>query len=153
MSRIVSGLIWARSSEKNPWGAQRRAIGCKAQGLRYEKLVNQALRKAGVRFVHNPWIEFKDANGHGFCCPDFVVRLPEALVVLECKLSDKFEAQVQLHGLYIPIMQMISGQKVWGVVVTKVLRPESSSVVTTLSQAFTMKYPVLHWLGKGAFPL
>jgi hypothetical protein len=142
--RVLSNLISAECCD-SPWPKARRPRGAKGAGLRYEKLVAKA--SGGI---HNQWFYFVDANGSGYCCPDVILNLPHGLFVLECKLSDRTEAKTQLTELYLPIVSYVYGREARGIVVTKILKNHSSSIVTSLREAFTADpIPLLHWLGRG----
>jgi hypothetical protein len=142
--RSIVNLISAERCE-SPWPKARRPRGAKGAGLRYEKLVAKASKG-----LHNQWFRFIDANGEGYCCPDIIIDHATGLFVLECKLSDREEAKSQLTDLYIPVISHVYARPARGIVVTKVLKRQSSGIVTSLCEAFQSNdIPVLHWLGRG----
>lgn len=131
---------------------KRRPRGAKGAGLRYEAAVAAAIPKS----VHNPWFEYHDSAGHGWCSPDVVIHFAEAIAVLECKLTDTPTAYSQLTQLYKPVLEMVYGKPVIGVIVVKHLTPETriKSVVcganAALGRASLGEIPILHWLGRGS---
>ncbi len=140
--RIVEHLRWARLAQ-NPWPKQR-LIGLPAQGLAYERQIAKALPKArrGV------WVQFCDANGEGFCCPDFVLKLDGQVIILEAKLTDCKEAYSQLARLYIPVFQHLLRTDVEGIVIAKNLHRGSLIPARDIPGALSSVPPrLVHWLG------
>lgn len=128
-----------------------RPRGVKAQGLRYERALAKALPEA----QHGKWFEFEDMAGHGYCQPDLILVRPEWVLVLEAKLSWVAEGHTQIEQLYRPVLEKTFQRKVIGVVVTKVLKPETprNLVCGNLERAIVRSVErdlssVLHWLGK-----
>jgi hypothetical protein len=127
-----------------------RSRGVKALGLRYERLVGRALGAwPGLRL--GPWFEFCDANGRGYCQADALIIQPDLVVVLECKLTDVPQADLQLEGLYKPVLEHIYKRRVHGVVVTRHLTrtTDLSRVTDSFAGALARPRPILHWLGRG----
>lgn len=149
--RIVSGLLFASPCERPRAIPKGRPRGAKAAGLRYESRVAAAFPLC----AHNPWFEFHDSAGHGWCSPDVVLHFDNAIVVLECKLTETQVAYSQLTQLYQPVLQRAYGKPVLGIVVCKHLTPETElkRVVTSadaaLARAQFGEIPILHWLGRG----
>ncbi|HXJ94233.1 MAG TPA: hypothetical protein VMT20_15400 [Terriglobia bacterium] len=106
--RVVRDLRWAQLADC-PFAPQKHS-GARLAGLRFEKAV---WKKTGG--LHNPWIEFEDANGSGFACPDIV--LPERKLIVECKLTYTPVADMQLAGLYLPLAKAVWGEGDWRLVV------------------------------------
>jgi hypothetical protein len=107
-----------------------------------------------VGVEHNPWFEFEDDNGHGFCSPDLLLVGTKRTLVLECKLSDGAQGWMQVSGLYAPVLRGVFGMEVVPVVVTRTLR-RGSVVAHSLREAVerAAERPVLHYIGHGPFPL
>lgn len=144
--REIHLLRWARLAE-NPW-PKGRATGSRAKGLAYEKLIAKALPKAR----QNVWVQFCDANGEGYCCPDFVLKLDGRIVILEAKLTDCPEAYSQLSKLYIPVFQhLLRTDDVRGVVIAHNLHRNSLPPAFDIPSALELPPPSLvHWLGSTA---
>jgi hypothetical protein len=121
--RQVERLLWAEGVKDSPW-PKAKLSGLPALGKRYENRVAKALPGA----VHGPWFKYYDANGLGYCSPDFVLSCPEGILVLECKLTWTEEALAQLRGLYIPVLEKVTGLPVVGGVVLKSLGRGGGSV-------------------------
>ena len=148
--RTVYKLRWARPLDEKPSCIPTaRLRGVKAAGLKYEKSFGKAVPAAR----HGQWFEFCDANGPGFCQPDYLLRLDDQLVVLECKLSLVDEAFEQLEGLYFPVLEKITGFRPLGVVVTKNIRPIGvktairPDLISAIDAAKIGLRGVFHWLG------
>ncbi len=154
MSRKISGLVWARACNKPACIPTSRPRGRKAAGLRYER----ELAKAVPRGVHGQWFEFADSAGHGWCQPDLFLVEEEAIYVLESKYTWKRTANGQIANLYKPVLEMVFGKPVRGIVVCKVLTSETprGSICRTLDEAKARAAGplpvVLHWIGAGLEP-
>jgi hypothetical protein len=74
----------------------------------------------------------------------------KTIVVIECKLSDYLGAQVQLHGLYIPVLQRAYPEKTLTVLKYLSQVGPEVPVYETIKQALEGNAEgVTHWLGKG----
>jgi len=148
MTRFVAGrLDWARPCKRPANMPHARLKGTKADGLRYEKLVAKEFPYAN----HGQWYEFHDINGHGYCQPDIVFEDEGQIIVIECKLSNYFQAYTQLNSLYKPVLQEVYRLPVRTLVVMRSLRSDTPKkfVCTSLREALQMNgTPVIHWLGK-----
>lgn len=150
MSRVVSGLLWARQVPRPEFIPRSRPKGAKAKGLRFERLVAKALPGA----KHALWFEYGDSHGKGWCSTDLVLEFPNRVVVIEVKLTDTPVAIGQLAGLYLPVLAKAFAKPTYGVIVAKHLTTgtEPTRVVDNLAAALrlcTKTIPVLHWLGRG----
>lgn len=143
--RRVQGLKWAREALFPPWPKPRARANARGAGIRYERAIAGALPQA----KHGLWLEFEDRKGHGFCQPDFILKLTHDLVVLESKLTDTPGAQDQLTQLYLPVVEMVYSSKVRGLVVAKNLTPESFAIAPGILFALAQNSKVVHWLGTG----
>lgn len=142
--REIFRLKWTRLAQ-NPW-PKSKATGVKAEGLRFERAVGQALPKAKA----NVWVQYCDANGEGYCCPDYLLRVDGTLVVVECKLTDCAEAYTQLSRLYLPVFRhLCQTEDVRGVVVVKNLTRRSAPAVGTIAEALVTGAAV-QWRGTGS---
>jgi hypothetical protein len=106
---------------------------------------------------HGQWYEFRDANGIGHCQPDVVLHSQFAVAVFEAKYTWVPEGHSQISQLYRPVLEMVYGRPVIGVVVCKVLVPGmpravrvTATVADAISSAFGGAPCVLHWLGKAS---
>lgn len=127
--------------------------GVKAKGLSFERAVARALPGA----KHGLWFRFWDANGPGYCSPDFILQSSGMIFILECKLSNVQEARAQLEELYLPVVALATGLPTRGIVLVKsVWREDRPELITdSLSQACLLaqtSIPTLHWLGRGPLP-
>lgn len=153
MSRVVVGKVdWARPCTKPSSIPASRPRGRKADGLRYEKLCAKAMPEAR----HGEWYEFYDINGRGWCQPDLLIITLNAVIVLECKLSNYFEGYKQIERLYKPVLQAAWSKPVVGAVIMKSLRsdapaklicPSMNDALALLRQDRTC-VPIIHWLGR-----
>jgi hypothetical protein len=147
--RVVQGLEAARACERPACIPKGKPRGAKAAGLRYERALAKALPPG---WLHGQWFEFWDANGHGYCQPDFILVEPGRVLVLEAKYTWVLEAHAQLMQLYAPVLRAVFKRPVIGVVVCKRLVPGARAAYTTLEEA--IRWPVvggavLHWIGVG----
>jgi hypothetical protein len=154
MTRVVSGLKWARPIARPRVIPFTRPRGKKAAGLRYER----ALAQQFDRCVPGQWWEFQDENGHGYCQTDLVTSVTPGgtLVVLEAKYTWTLEGHHQLEMLYLPVVAWATKRRVLGVLVCKVLVPKMADFVTevwgdlsgAIARADQGHRSVLHWDGK-----
>lgn len=152
MHRFIHDLTWAERVKKPKFSPQARATGIKAVGLRFEKKVAEGIPGA----QRGKWFRFRDANGEGWCSPDIILPVNFGLLCLECKLSDLPEAKTQISRLYKPVLELVYGRPVFGIVVTRHLRPftDPADVVDSLRDAILRLrdaptcIPILHWLGR-----
>jgi hypothetical protein len=191
--RQINGLRWAREYPAGPFGkpaalpelgtkrarsgAAPRAVGSKGAGLRYERVVGNAIATLLPQTRRGVWHQFSDSNGLGWCQPDLlsVVFAPSQPkvgaeqgtpptvqsieIVWECKLTYNPAALAQLTGLYLPVRQSVQSAPVIGIVVCRSLTPavEKSRIVYSVAEALGVaqsgQIPVLLWLGRGRFPL
>lgn len=150
LPRRIVGLEWAHECDRPRCIPKSRPRGTKGLGLRYERLVGKALHgMPGLRL--GQWFKFCDANGGGWCQPDVLIIHPAVVFVLECKLTDVPLADMQLSGLYVPILSHVYKRPVHSIVVTKHLTRTSDlgRVCDSLASAIGRPAPVLHWLGHG----
>ena len=153
MSRQIIGLRWARPCTRPSCIPVARPRGAKAAGLRYER----ALANAQCGAVRGQWWEFEDANGHGWCQTDVLLRPDDdCAIVQECKYSWTLDGHVQLERLYLPVVQRALGvTSVIGIVVCKRLVPEmtlqgvtiASTLQGALNSAASGRRVAWHWLG------
>ncbi len=154
MSRVVSGLQWAKACSRPACIPKSRPRGKKAAGLRYERSLASALPWA----THGQWFEFEDYKGHGWCQPDVFFELSGHIFVLEAKYTWTEAGFRQIEGLYAPVLRNAFRKPVHGVQVCKVLVPEmgGSQVYRSLTDACDGAAAggkvVLHWIGAGLEP-
>jgi len=149
--REIQGLKWVRVLDGRPEGLpESRPRGAKAKGVAFESAVAQA--EGFVRARHGIWLEYADANGGGFAQPDFVFVQDGGLIVAEVKLTWRVEAYRQLRGLYWPLLRLLAGVPIGGIVVCRGLTQETPKghVVDDLTTALALArsepgvVPVLH---------
>ena len=149
-TRKISGLLWARPCPRPKVIPRAKAkTGTKAQGLGYEKKLVKVLPVGH----HGQWFEFEDANGRGFCQPDYFFPHPGRIVVVEAKLSWTQAAVIQLEDLYSPILAKVYGLPVQNVVICKILRRDAPLPLLfpslDLALAANLPLSLVHWLGSG----
>jgi hypothetical protein len=126
--------------------------GAKAAGLRFERALHKSLKGS----ILGQWFEFEDALGHGYCQTDLLFsRLPDFMIVVECKYTLVPGAHSKLSSLYIPIVEKALGCRAAGVVVVKNLDPRyrRGRIFTALGPAaeaaLESGYPtLLQWSGQ-----
>ena len=128
MKRVVVGLKWVREVEGRPKAIPvGRPRGVKAFGPRYEKAIEAEL----PTWDRGRWFEFEDANGHGWCQPDFVKIERGRVIVLELKHTWTEDGQIELNKLYLPVLRTLYGLPTFGIVVAKRLVAHMSQVNVT----------------------
>jgi hypothetical protein len=100
----------------------RRRLGAKGKGITFEKKVGKVLRMLFPQVHSGVWFEYADAKRVGVCQIDHYVVLRDKILLVECKLSEKEEAWVQMKDLYAPILQQHYGLGVARVQATRYLR-------------------------------
>ncbi|HKU52982.1 MAG TPA: hypothetical protein VJQ25_10975 [Nitrospira sp.] len=157
MSRRLAGLRWARMLSARPSyiPAPKGRRGAKAVGLKYERQIAAALPAA----IHNPWFEFEDSNGKGYCSPDFLFSVSDVgLVVLESKYTWTMEGHSQLEELYLQVVESAFSLPAWGMVIARRILPDMTGVKlfceldNALESAIDGGRVCLHWLGESAIP-
>lgn len=150
-TRLIQDLVFAEHVQPPAFAtAKRRPRGAKGLGLQYER----EFVKQFPTGLHNPWFKFHDRNGPGLCSMDLLLQTPMGIVIWECKLTNTIEADMQLTGLYGPIVQHVYRTPVFGAVVQRHLQRSTDlrRVVTTLEEAQAHmaagQIPILHWLGR-----
>ena len=148
MTRQIRGLLWARTlRERPPCIPVGRPRGAKAAGVKFEATLAAGPLVAATRGV---WIEFADANGHGYAQADFVGESAAGPFVAEAKLTWTTEAYVQLRGLYLPLLRAIYHRSVGAVIVCANLTKETpraevaGSLLEALARAAKGEIPVWH---------
>ena len=148
MTRVVRGLLWARVLPGRPAAIpQGRPRGAKRAGVKFEEALRDGVLRGAVRGV---WIEFADANGHGFAQADFVGYSADGAFVAEAKLTWRREAYVQLRGLYLPLLRVALRRPIGAFVVCANLTRETprsevaASLPEALARAAKGEIPVLH---------
>lgn len=142
---------WVRGLQEvelcgSPFGKAPRRSGAKALGLRFQRTVERALPQA----LHGQWLRFRDNNGLGYAQPDILFATPEALCIVECKLTDTQEADTQIGQLYRPLLAALWSGPIHQIVVVKYLSPltQRQRIVTSWDAALAHPNPVLHAFSK-----
>jgi hypothetical protein len=80
-----------------------------AWGRAYENKVAKYLDAQYHGVVHEPWIEYADINGRGWCAPDILMvpEEPGQLLLAEVKLTTTPDAETELRGLYLPVVEFL----------------------------------------------
>jgi hypothetical protein len=150
--RIIQDLRWASACARPPGiPLPRRLRGAKRAGLAFQRKFSAALPGG----LAEPWFQFEDANGKGYCSPDHIIGWQGQVLVLECKLGNVEEAERQIKYLYGPVLERVYSRPVRGVAVVRHLRPglPAARIHGALRDALAAPawpLPVLHWLGQGA---
>lgn len=148
-ARRIEGLHWVQP-RANPW-PRTRLRGSRAAGIRFQKATARAIPGART----DKWFEFFDSHGLGYCSPDIILPFGGEVFVLECKLTATDEADVQLSGLYLPVVSHHTKRAARGIIVVRHLRPQvdlsrvRTGLRSCLRDATPAYFPILHWLGRG----
>lgn len=103
-------------------------------------------------FHEGRWLSFYDANGKGYAQPDFYARVANSIIIIEAKLKQHDEADVQLLNLYGPLLAKLHNAKlVWLIQCFKFPRREPDARrVRGIEEALGRSPGVVwdwHWLG------
>jgi hypothetical protein len=151
----IKGLKWARPCERPRGLPFSRARGAKRAGLAYEKKLAEGLFQA----KHGQWFEYEDVEGRGFCQTDVLLQRPWGILILEAKYTWTPVGHAQLEQLYLPVVAQAWGLPTRGLVVCKIVLPETprgeiySDLDSATAAACLGRRPVLHWLGANLGPL
>jgi hypothetical protein len=156
--RVINNLSMA--SRRSPlWVNPKGNSTAAKNGLRYERKVGKEL----ARFVqqskflsleHNPWFYFEDEEGPGACSPDFLVWAPSQQFVyaVEVKLTWTEQATTKYLNLYLPVLTVALGVKVFPIFICRNLTSTSPKPLHTLSSALDGELRPLHWPEIGRIP-
>lgn len=98
------------------------------------------LSKAGYNVRSGVWIGYVDRNGPGAAEIDHLVYWKGGLVIIECKLSQTPNAELQISELYHPLLKHIfRGQLVQGVQVCKYLYMAPNNPVGSLREVLAAR--------------
>lgn len=96
---------------KPPFITRTRSRGRYAVGIRYEKLVQEALElwcllQPKLELKMGPWLEFTDKSGKRWCQPDVLLvdKAEKVCLVAEVKYQHTPDAWWQLTQLYEPVL-------------------------------------------------
>lgn len=81
------------------------------QGRLYEQRIYKKVKEQFPEAIHNPWYEYIDSDGKGWCSPDIIFFHEDTWWILECKLTYKKHANTKLKSLYKKILKFIYGKK------------------------------------------
>ncbi|HEX3623787.1 MAG TPA: hypothetical protein VH280_00020 [Verrucomicrobiae bacterium] len=121
---------------------QNRGNVFSQMGVRYERRLFKAIQALGFKAEHNPWFMYT-ATGFRpqFCSPDIILDHDQFLIVVECKLTYRKQAEEKLLDLYIPVVKLATGQKrVYPLVICKNLTPFAPTPSLSLPEALTKSY-------------
>lgn len=125
--------------KNSPWaGKQPRLKGNRAKGKTYERTILRCLKRAFLepdRIHYNEWLGYTDASGSNFCQPDIYVVLPSYVLLLEVKLTQTEDAEIQLRDLYRPLLEALYSRPVVMVQVCKNLRYKPINAISSLREA------------------
>jgi hypothetical protein len=112
---ILGEIRWAEVASRPNFKRGQRMSQVQKAGLAYERRVaRQAVRwwpKATIQ--RNTWIRFEDSSGIRYCCPDLLIFGARNCWLLEVKLSFVEEAELKVKELYLPLVQLIWGDRRW----------------------------------------
>jgi len=95
-------------------------------------------RRLGVPMEYHRWIEFRDANGRGYCEPELFLPLRDVVVLFEMKLSGGPMAKLQLEGLYKPLLEHIYQKPVRCLLVCKWVRADTPLPIFATPEKFLL---------------
>jgi hypothetical protein len=123
-------------------------------GLRYERNVGKELtlhvnRGNFINIEHNPWFTFHDDYGVANCCPDFLLRLDQGIVVVEVKLTWVEVAMAKLEELYCPVIRTALRMPTRPLVICRNMSRLAPPPQFTLREAMSSPHRLLQWPSTG----
>lgn len=123
-------------------------------GLRYENNVGKELmlhvnRGNFIDLEHNPWFTFYDTFGMSNCCPDFLLRLDQGIVIVEVKLTWVEVAMAKLEELYCPVISLALGAFVRPLVICRNITRLAPPPTFTIREALRSRHKLLQWPSTG----
>ena len=98
----------ASFADSSPYAGKRsRPSGAQRAGLAYQKRIEVFLRDTvpSSSLDVGPWLWYVDACGRrSYCQPDFLIREPSRVVVVEVKIRWTADAWYQLRRVYLPVL-------------------------------------------------
>lgn len=94
----------------------RRAGGRRAQGLRYEKKVQEMLLTIlPEQYVPSPWLYFAADGKIRWCQPDGLIfdTANGVITIVEIKYQHTTDAWWQLYRLYLPVVREMFPRQLW----------------------------------------
>lgn len=152
--RLVENLKRAWRLEKPTFVRAGTMNEYQRKGLRYERRVWSAVKVNFPAPLHySAWFAFEDRLGLASCSTDILIERPDAVFVLECKLTFTTEAEQKLRGLYIPVVSAAFGRPAYGIVVARNLDRTARLLSADLFSAIVDAQQLgiittVHWLGK-----
>ena len=136
----IQNLRSCKILKNNPWaGKQPKLKGSRAKGKTYERTILRQLKRhfTDLDAIHyNEWIGYTDSTGSNFCQPDIYILLPSYILLLEIKLTQTENAEIQLRDLYRPLLEALSpGRPVVMVQICKNLRYQPRNEINSVSEA------------------
>lgn len=118
--RVVQELQSAWLTDECPSVAKgkQRLRGLKAKGKSFEKKVGRELKRLISPLEPPPelrseqWIAYQDRNGPGWGQPDHYLVFPDRVLLIECKLTQRAQAIMQMRELYVPLLLHIYARPV-----------------------------------------
>lgn len=138
-------LFWAERCERPRFiPVPKRLKGARAAGKAYER----RLAKRLVDAEYEPWFAFEDERGKGWCAPDFLIRVGNTVVIVECKLTVTQKAVDKFEGLYKPVVQKALGcEKVVLVQVFKhFTKGFKNPLLECIEDMYNENLPAVNWL-------
>lgn len=93
-----------------------KPTGARKLGVDYERACHEEnQRRWGDEYIRSPWFAYtlRGSQQVRYCQPDSLLLLPERRVLLfEYKLHHCQDAFLQMHTLYIPVLEMYYGSGV-----------------------------------------
>lgn len=107
----VIDLTAAEWSDRPDFARSSGRTASQRKGLRYERKIEEDLKELyGDSLKCGPWIKFTDRRGTGYAQPDFIVDLPDRVLIIECKLTYKPKAKDKLRRVYARLIRMLNSK-------------------------------------------
>lgn len=99
--------------------------------------------------MYHQWIQYNDANGPGLAEPELFTVLKDRVILFEVKLTGGIAGQMQLRGLYRPLLEEIYSRRVVCCMVCKYITPDTPGPFFGSPEEFIAsgeEFGTWHWL-------
>lgn len=136
--------------KKPPSLKSKKLKGARARGKTYERKVGKQLakraEKLSVDLKSQEWLEFTDANGYGYCQPDFYFVCDGFVILVECKLTQTQTAFDQMTKLYMPVLKHIYAMPIIPVQVFKNIKRHTPNLIKDITDLYDEpKHGLWNW--------
>lgn len=136
--------------KKKPSLQSKNLKGSRAKGKTYERKVGKQLRKRADKLkvdLHpQEWIEYEDANGYGYCQPDYYLVCDGFILLAECKLTQTDSAFNQMTKLYMPVLKYMYDMPIIPIQIFKNIKRHTPNLIKDITELYNKpKHGLWNW--------